>query len=232
MNILAFDTCFATVSVALRVDRQIVAHLFEPRGGQAERLIPMLHAAMTSANFGFKDLDVLAVTVGPGTFTGVRVGVAAAKGLALSTGVKVAGATSLRVVAHRALDELAGQLREYHMLAVCMDARRDHIYMQMFDSRGIATCAPTALNPQLAAVLPVGHPVLAVGTGAALFAEWMHRRGVNVDVCRPDLLPQASSLADLAESLSPGPIGPLYLRAPDAKPQAGLADGKTNGRGS
>ena len=115
MNILAFDTCLGAVSVAVRWrgagGEWLMRHAHEVRErGHAERLMPMMAEVMEEAGLAFSDIDRIAVTVGPGTFTGVRVGVAAARGLALASGVATVGATSLAVMAHQA-DELLGPAR-------------------------------------------------------------------------------------------------------------------------
>ena len=111
MNILAFDTCLGAVSVAVRRrgagGEWLMRHACETRErGHAERLMPMVAETMAAAGLAFSDLDRIAVTVGPGSFTGVRVGVAAARGLALASGIAVVGATSLAVMAHRADERL------------------------------------------------------------------------------------------------------------------------------
>ena len=115
MNVLAFDTCLGAVSVAVRWQGPggdwLTRHAHEARErGHAERLIPMMAEVMEEAGLAFSDLHRIAVTVGPGTFTGVRVGVAAARGLALASGVAVVGTTTLAVMAHQA-DQLLGPAR-------------------------------------------------------------------------------------------------------------------------
>src|SRR5438876_4695058 len=112
MNVLAFDTCLGAVSVAVRWqgarDEWLSCDRFELReGGHAERLMPMIAEVMQEAGLAFSDIERIAVTVGPGSFTGVRVGVAAARALALASGITAVGATSLAVMAHQADERLA-----------------------------------------------------------------------------------------------------------------------------
>src|SRR5947207_7581458 len=112
MNLLAFDTCLGAVSVAVRWQGPggdwLMRHAHEARErGHAERLIPMMTEVMDEAGLAFSDLHRIAVTVGPGTFTGVRVGMAAARGIALASGLAVVGTTTLAVMAHQA-DQLLG----------------------------------------------------------------------------------------------------------------------------
>src|SRR3954471_2534857 len=122
MNILAFDTCLGAVSVAVRWrgagGEWLMRHAHEVRErGHAERLMPMIAETMREAGLAFSDICRIAATVGPGTFTGVRGGVAAARGLALASGVTTVGATSLAVMAHQA-DERLGASRGSRLLVV------------------------------------------------------------------------------------------------------------------
>ena len=169
MNILAFDTCLGAVSVAVRRRDAgglwLTHHAREVRErGHAERLLPMMAEVMAEAGLAFPDIGRIAVTVGPGTFTGVRVGVAAARGLALASGIATVGATSLAVMAHQA-GELLGKTLGDRALAVAVDARRGSVYLQ------ITTGADPAGPPQLLvaddAARQIGmRPVLIVGSGA------------------------------------------------------------------
>src|SRR6202049_1267733 len=127
MNVLAFDTCLGAVSVAVRwqgpAGDWLTRHAHEARErGHAERLMPMMAEVMDEAELAFSDLDRIAVTVGPGTFTGVRVGVAAARGLALASGAALVGATTLAVMAHQASELLGPARRGERALAVAVDA--------------------------------------------------------------------------------------------------------------
>src|SRR5262245_25509962 len=105
MNILAFDTCLGAVSVAVRwrgPEGLLWGEAGELRSaGHAERLVPMIAEVMAGTGADFASLDRIAVTQGPGGFTSVRVGIAAARALALATGKPVVTATSLAVMAHR-----------------------------------------------------------------------------------------------------------------------------------
>src|SRR5258705_6584324 len=106
MNILAFDTCLGAVSAAVRwrsaKGEWLLREAYEPCvTGHAERLFPLVAHVMQGAALPFSAIDRIAVTVGPGTFTGVRAGVAAARAFALATGKPVVGMTSLAVMAHR-----------------------------------------------------------------------------------------------------------------------------------
>ena len=224
MNVLAFDTCLGALSVAVRWKgahgEWLLRDRFELReGGHAERLMPMISEAMQDAGLAFSDLERIAVTVGPGTFTGVRGGVAAARGLALASGLPVVGATSLAVMAHRA-DELLGP-RDEGLLAVAVDARRGMVYLQLFGAALEPTSQPLLLAPDAVPPLVSVEPVTVVGSGAAAVAAAIVAAGGTAEARLPDLQPHARSLALRAADLSPvSPVRPLYLRPPDVKPQA------------
>jgi len=223
MNVLAFDTCLGGVSVAVRWQgargEWLSCDRFELReGGHAERLMPMIAETMEEAGLGFGDLARIAVTVGPGTFTGVRGGVAAARGLALASGMPVVAATSLAVMAHRA-DELLGT-RNGKLLAVAVDARRGMVYVQLFADAQYCTSQPLLLAPEEVAALVGAKPVTVVGSGAQAVAGAIVAAGGEAEARLGDLQPHARSLALLAANLTPvSPLRPLYLRPPDVKPQ-------------
>lgn len=225
MNVLAFDTCFGAVSAAVRWrsarGEWLQREAYEERTtGHAERLFPMIAEVMDGAGLVFSSIDRMAVTFGPGSFTGVRVGVAAARAFALSTGKPAVGATSLAVMAHRA-DQLLGRERAGRPLAVAVDARRDMVYFQLFPDRAVATGEVLLATPEQAASAIGQMPVLVVGSGAA---EVVAAAGRNAELRLPDLQPHAGSLAIMAPDLAPlDRLTPIYLRQPDAKPQADKA---------
>jgi len=228
MNILAFDTCFdgCSVCVAQRRADSIVelASAFERfETGHAERLVPMIGEAMEQAGFGFHEIDRIAVTVGPGTFTGTRIGVAAARGLALATGAALVGASSLAVMAEVAVRELVTHEGD---LAIAVDARRGEVYVQLFGAGGLdAKSLPAVLALAEAARIGDGGPLIIAGSGADAVAAAAMSEGRQATACLPDLLPDARALAHMAAVLdtAEGPLVPLYLRPPDAKPQDGKA---------
>ena len=231
MNILAFDTCFDACSACVaRAQGNAVAELasmterFET--GHAERLVPMIDDVMSRSGLTFGELDRIAVTAGPGTFTGTRIGVAAARGLALATGISLVGASSLAVMAIVARDALAAReagpvaSSEYDLM-VAVDARRGEVYAQLFDATGTNAKSP----PQVLAVndaARIGSSSLVIaGSGAEAVAAAAQHNGRNATACLPGLLPKATALAHIAAGLNvtDAPLQPLYLRAPDAKPQ-------------
>jgi tRNA threonylcarbamoyladenosine biosynthesis protein TsaB len=222
MNVLAFDTCFGAVSAAVRWRKDggepQLREAYEERAtGHAERLFPMIAEVMGGAGLPYGAIDRIAVTLGPGTFTGVRVGIAAARALALALDKPVVGITSLAAMALRAEELLAERLGRCQLI-VAVDARRDMLYVQSFAADGRAASEALLLTPEAAAVRIAPGGAIAVGSGAAALAAAAHRQGSEVHACLPGLQPHACSLAEVASGLAPiAPLRPLYLRAPDAK---------------
>jgi len=221
MTLLAFDTSMAACSAAVWRDG-VVARRFQAMSrGHAEALFPMIREVMAEAGVTFADLRAIAVTRGPGSFTGIRVGVAAARGLALSTGKPLVAATSLETIAHAAVKRLTPvQAREPFVVA--MDARRGQLYFQQFAS-GKAVSDAQALSPQDCAHTLPHETCVAVGSGASLLSR-VTGPDQRVMALQPDILPDAIELAELCSGRAPEsmPLTPLYIRAPDAKPQDGF----------
>lgn len=231
MTTLAFDTCFGACSAALRLrgpagDWQLREDYREMPTGQAEALLPMIEALMTAAGLQFADLSKIAVTIGPGSFTGARIGLSAARGFRLSLGVPVVTLTSLAVMAMRADTLLEGGhlgvARTGAALAVCMDARGGRMYAEVFaESVAEPLLAPGLWTPaELAAALN-GRRVIAAGSGGAMLAGAMTAAGGEAVAVLPGLLPHARHLALLADAAPVTQVlDPLYLRDTDAKPTA------------
>ena len=226
MNVLAFDTCFAACSAAILCRDGSADHLSwryeEMTTGHAERLMPMIDEVLRESGQSLDALDAIAVSEGPGTFTGTRVGVAAARGLALATGLPIRATTSLHVMAHRALAEL-GSAATARILAVCVDARAGQVFVQMFETeRGDVITEAAIMKPDSALATFPDTPLLCVGSGGAAVAGEALRAGLSAEAKLPALQPDARVLARLAEKLPVRkPLVPLYLRPPDAKPQVG-----------
>ena len=223
MNVLALDTCFGAVSVAVRRKSArgewLLHEAYEERAtGHAERLMPMIAEVLSMSGTGVPELDAIAVTTGPGTFTGMRIGVAAARGMALAAGLPVVAATSLAVMAHRA-DLLLGARREGRRIAVAVDARRGDVYLQLFgENVGEPLTEPAVVSPAAAAALIAEAPTVVVGTGASAVVAAAGNDS-RATAMLPGLQPHARALALLAPALPRvDPVRPLYLRAPDVKP--------------
>jgi tRNA threonylcarbamoyladenosine biosynthesis protein TsaB len=235
---LALDCCLDATSVAIlgigpRGETLLLEDYFEhPAGkhdGRAETLMPMLEAL--SARVGGLDaVHRIAVTIGPGSFTGVRVGLAAARGLGLALNRPVVGTSTLAVIAHRADTLFAGGRlgvkRDGAEVAVALDARQGQVFLQRFGASvaeplGVpALLSVEAAVTELCAAAAAGARIIAIGSGAPLLAAGA---GDVITVALPNLQPHARHLAQLAPALSSGSAEPLYLRAPDARPQSSAA---------
>ena len=214
--VLGLDSATSACSAALWRDGAVVARRLELMArGHAEALMPMAEAVMEAAGAGFAALDAVGVTVGPGAFTGVRIGLAAARGLALAAGVPALGVTTFEVLA-AAVPEAE---RVGRTLLVAIDSKRTDVYVQLFDAALEPISEPAALAPAaLAARLPDG-PLLTVGDGVALLAPVLADRAVAASSAprHPDAGWVAILAADcLAGSRPAAPPAPLYLRPPDA----------------
>ena len=209
MIVLALDTAAGACSAAVTRDGAVLAARSEPMTrGHQERLAPLVREAMAEAGVAFPELDRIGVTVGPGSFTGLRVGLAFAKGLGLALGKPCLGVGTLEALA--ASDPGPG------LTAAVIDAKRDQVYLQAFES-GVAVMAPDALPVETAAArlaeLWRGGPLRLIGPGAALLA--MAAPGAEVvERSAPD---PVAICALVARKPASAGARPLYLRAPDAK---------------
>ena len=210
--VLGVDTSFGPVSAAVAtMAGEIVAH-FEadnPAGTQAETLPPRVATMFADAKLSFDRLSRIAVTVGPGAFTGVRVGLAFAKGLRLATGAMALGFTTLECLAAQAAQSLTGRC-----VVAAIDAKRNEVYLQIFDGSLAPLTEALALPVEAARDVVRRHltePFVAVGSGAALVGT----SPTIVAVPRID----AKLLARRAVTADPAryPATAAYLRAPDAR---------------
>lgn len=246
MIVLGFDTSTPATAVALRAadGHTTQARDDPPAGthpGHATRLLDLARELLTGAGIAWSELDRIAVGTGPGTFTGLRVGVATARGLAQSLSVELVGISSLRALAAVALADVADDCRA--VLAV-IDARRGEAFAAAYErgDRGEPRelAAPRALPPrELASVLTAAERAnggsrrwLAVGDGALRFRGDLESAGVSTP---PDSSPlhavSAAAVCELgarAAAMSLQEIVPDYRRRPDAE----LAlEGAGTGRG-
>ncbi len=211
MIVLAIDTCLSACSVAVVEHDRMLASASEPMTrGHQERLAPLARDVMRAAGLGFASIDRIGVTVGPGSFTGLRVGLAFAKGLALALGRPCVGVG--------ALEALAGALASDGLRAAVIDAGRGRVFLQIFD-REAAIVAPDSLEITTAAArlaeLVQGGDLTMTGPGAALLsAAAPHASLVDQPAPSPLVIARLAARAPVA------PPRPLYLRAPDAKPKA------------
>ena len=215
--LLAVDTALGACSVALLDGEQIRAHIFEPmERGHAERLAPMVDEAMKAAKADFKSLTRLAVTTGPGTFTGQRVGLAFMRGLRLALHIPLIGVTTLEAIATAAMAGTGAP-----RAAAIHDARREEAYLSLKD--GGAIVLPPVVLPFAEAIARIRAfgPCAVAGTGAAAACESLGEGFSLSPIRQPDALWMARLAG--AMPVPQGAPGPLYLRAPDAKLPGGKA---------
>jgi tRNA threonylcarbamoyladenosine biosynthesis protein TsaB len=223
MSILAFDTCFDACSVAVRTAGQgrMLAERFEAMDkGHSERIVPMIAEVLTEAGLTLAQVATLAVTIGPGSFTGVRTGLAVARGLALATGVEIRGTASLHVMA-AGLIEATG----HEKVAIAVATRDGLVYFQAFDRASAdPVAAPCLATPHQAAPLLGQRCHVVAGSGAGLVVAAAAVQGHAHHDFGAQIHVKAGVLAGMAARLPIlDPPKPLYLREPDAKPQTGPA---------
>ena len=219
MRVLAIDTALEACSAAVLDTEQggISARESLPMvRGHAEALLPLIARVMDSAGLEFAALDRIAVTTGPGSFTGLRVGIAAARGIALAAGKPAVGLSTLAAYAA----PLIAADDAVPVVAV-IDARHDHVYLQVFGPGGRTVVTPrvASLREALRAAA-TGAPRL-IGTAAEMLAAaWPadQRAPRLVDVRRAPDVDWVARLGAAATDTGVPPK-PLYLRAPDAQPQ-------------
>jgi tRNA threonylcarbamoyl adenosine modification protein YeaZ len=219
MRVLAIDTALEACSAAVLDTEQggISARESLPMvRGHAEALLPLIARVMDSAGLEFAALDRIAVTTGPGSFTGLRVGIAAARGIALAAGKPAVGLSTLAAYAA----PLIAADDTVPVVAV-IDARHDHVYLQVFGPGGRTVVTPrvASLREALRAAA-TGAPRL-IGTAAEMLADaWPagQRAPRLVDARRAPDVDWVARLGAAATDTGVPPK-PLYLRAPDAQPQ-------------
>ena len=220
MRVLAIDTALGACAAAV-LDAQrgaiVASESIAMARGHAEAIMPVIARVMDAARYEFGDLNRIAVTVGPGSFTGLRVGISAARGIALAAGKPAIGLSTLSALAapHVAM-------RSESTIIAAVDARNEQVYFQLFAPNGVTIVTPR-LDRVRAAVraVPVG-PTVITGSGAALLAaQWP--AGSPPPFVEVNAAPDIGWIARLGAAAQDegAPPKPLYLRSPDARPQDG-----------
>lgn len=220
MNILAFESTAKPASVALISDGALVSQYTQISGLTHSRtLLPMAEDLLKNAEFKLDDIDVFAVAHGPGSFTGVRIGVSTVKGLAWASGKKCVGVSTLEALAYNGL--AAGGL-------VCpvMDARRSQVYNAVFEIRDgvpvrLRADRAVSLDEMCIDARELGRPLFLTGDGAALCFDHLSSQGVDCVLAPENLRWQSAwGVAMAAASAQPGTADellPVYLRLSQAE---------------
>jgi tRNA threonylcarbamoyladenosine biosynthesis protein TsaB len=237
VRILAFDTATRVTAVALAGAGDTVERRDIPAPGRrpnhATQLLPLILQAMDAAEVGWEQIERIAVGLGPGTFTGLRIGAATGKALARATGAGLVGVSTLDALAQNVRGQPEGggpgPVDGADAVLAVLDARRGEVYAAAWDAAqpdGPALLAPQALTPpDLVDLLPgLGSRPLAIGEGAIAFREVLERGGLSIPDDDSDLhLVRASGLCLIAPRLpltDPDALAPDYQRLPDAQPRS------------
>jgi tRNA threonylcarbamoyladenosine biosynthesis protein TsaB len=227
---LALDTALEACSVGLSIREQGETESFGRSimlgRGHAEHLMSELAALLAEAGLTYKDLDRIAVTIGPGSFTGLRVGLATARALGLALKIPVIGASSLL-----ALALTASKAGHTGSVAALVDARRNQIYGQVFalaangDAPSPLSNASAETAADFAVLCAKQANLLMIGSGVALVRQAANDHGLDDTLGLEATCPNMTALAcwALDQPIPQESPAPLYLRGPDAKPQASKA---------
>jgi tRNA threonylcarbamoyladenosine biosynthesis protein TsaB len=222
--ILALDSSTDVVTAAVaraeeRAGRVVLTEISAPSRGASETLLPAAHGALDLAGKELDEVERILVGIGPGTFTGIRIALAAARSLALATGAALSKNPTLAALAAPAL--LAAE--EPNVLAV-LDAKRRQVFAQRFTGEGARGGILGVTPEELAARLPAGDVSFVVGDGAARYREMLSSLGYLPPDASP--LHRVTAVGHmLSADLSPVPareVVPLYVREPDAEARRDL----------
>jgi tRNA threonylcarbamoyladenosine biosynthesis protein TsaB len=221
LRVLAIDTALGACSACV-----LQAGEAEPRAremilmqrGHAEALLPLVDRIVAAVDGGFASLSRVAVTVGPGSYTGLRVGIAAARAIGLAAGIPVVGVATLSALL---APLMAGEARG--LLVAAIDARHGQVYLQAVAAGGRTIVAPALMGIRDAVRQLGSGPILFNGSGAPDLAAECWAQGIEASVVDAPLAPEITWVARLGAIADPAQAlpKPLYLRGPDAKPQEG-----------
>ena len=220
MIILAIDTALDASSAAVLdtdTGNTLAIESQTMQRGHAEALMPLIGRVMKASGIGFTALDRIAVTTGPGSFTGLRVGLSAARGIALAAAKPIVGLSTLAAYAAPLVAENGA-----HPILSAIDARHDHVYFQIVAGDGSQLVRPKiAPIDEAIAASQFGAPHL-VGNAANLLAERWSRDLPPPLTIDAQPAPDIGWVAWLGAAANPdtNPARPFYLKAPDAKPAA------------
>ncbi|CAH1658574.1 putative Inactive homolog of metal-dependent proteases, molecular chaperone [Chelatococcus asaccharovorans] len=219
LRILAIDTALGLCAACVQQDdaeTPLSAESLVMERGHAEALLPLIERVMARVDGGFKSLDRVAVTIGPGSFTGIRVGIAAARAIGLAAKIPVVGVTSLTAFAAPLVAR--GQQR---LVGAAIDARHGHVFFQAVAPGGRSVVNARHISIRDAARALGAGPAVLAGSGAGLVAAEARALGVDVSTEGVNMAPEIAWVARLGLTADPATAlpKPFYLRPADAKPQ-------------
>ncbi|MDZ4369628.1 MAG: tRNA (adenosine(37)-N6)-threonylcarbamoyltransferase complex dimerization subunit type 1 TsaB [Afipia sp.] len=223
MIVLAIDTAldYCAAAVLDASARTMIAHeTLEMKRGHAEALMPLIARVMNASGLRYLDLDRIAVTTGPGSFTGLRVGISAARGIGLAAGKPVIGLTTLSAY----VAPLVAEQGEQPIIAA-IDARHDHVYFQVVAGNGSALMRPAVVRIEETFTASRFGTLRMVGNAARILADRWPRNVPAPSLVDPQPGPDIAWVAWIGAATEPdaAPPKPFYLRLPDAKPKAGFS---------
>lgn len=217
--ILGMDTSMSACSVALIASGGTVAHASEEMTrGQSEALAPMIDRVMTGHDY--EDLSAVAVTRGPGAFTGLRIGLAAARGLALTIDKPCLGLSTFDVLSFQVMQNTDVNIPSDGIVVIAIETKRDDFYIQAIGQDGSFVVPPTAMiSNDIRASLPTDRPLFIAGDGRIRLHQELGPDGPAMCEVPNVILPDAAMLAKCAQAFieapDDAPASPLYLRPPD-----------------
>lgn len=220
-KILCFDVSNNSCSVAVSFGQEIISFEEELRPSmQAERLMVMIQSVLINSSLKYQDLDYLAVTVGPGSFTGVRIGLAAAKGIIHATNIRAIGITNFEAAYYR----LCQQVLDFENAIIILNAYRNQQYLQIFDrSRHVTN--PILVDNKDIKELVQSYAGVNVCAGSGLASVYSEIKDIERLIILPRFYTiKALHIARLADDMIneglKAALEPLYIRPPDAIPAA------------
>ena len=222
MLILAIDTALDACAAAVldtSAGRLIAQESLGMKRGHAEALMPLIARVMKASGVAFAGLGRIAVTTGPGSFTGLRVGLSAARGIALAADKPVVGLTTLTAYAAPLVSE-SGE----HPIISAIDARHDHVYFQVVSGNGSSLVRAQVAPIEVALEASRFGAAHLVGNAAKILGDRWPKDALPPFKVDAQAAPDIAWVAWLGAAVSPNtaPARPFYLRAPDAKPQKDL----------
>lgn len=227
MRVLAVDTALAACAACVieAGETEPLARESLPMGrGHAEALLPLVDRVASAVDGGFKSLDRVAVTIGPGSYTGLRIGIAAARAIGLAAGVPVVGVATLSAYLAPLMAGETRGLETRGLMGAAIDARHGQIYVQVVAPGGRTIVAPSLMGLRDTVRLMGSGPVHLTGSAAPMLASEAWTQGIEAIVVDAPIAPEIAWVARLGIVADPAQAlpKPLYLRGPDAKPQEGM----------